>query len=439
MPKLHQRLLVIILVVSVLLRVVASIYLGNKVEALPGTFDQISYHNLALRVVSGFGFTFGKPWWPVTAAGAPTAHWSYLYTGYLTAIYKLLGQVPLTARIIQAVVVGLLQPYLVYRIGRYLFSSTAGLAAAILTALYSYFIYYSATLMTEPFYIVAILASLWISMCMVKEETNAVEESSPGKTHKRFWMAILLGLTLGAAVLLRQLFLLFIPFLFIWIWWASGRKNIRSLLISAVIVILLILPFTIFNYQRFERFVLLNTNAGFAFFWSNHPIYGTQFKPLLTEEMGSYQDLIPPELLSLNEAELDQELLGIGIGFIVQDPWRIVLLSISRIPPYFMFWPSSSSGLISNIARVTSFGIMWPFMLYGLYRSFVSRVKPLIIQPVFLLYLFVFVYSMIHILTWTMVRYRLPVDAVLLVFAGLAVVDLAERIPMLRKLVHADT
>jgi hypothetical protein len=155
--------------------------------------------------------------------------------------------------------------------------------------------------------------------------------------------------------------------------------------------------------------------------------------------MGSYQDLIPPELLSLNEAELDQELLGIGIGFIVQDPWRIVLLSISRIPPYFMFWPSSSSGLISNIARVTSFGIMWPFMLYGLYRSFVSRVKPLIIQPVFLLYLFVFVYSMIHILTWTMVRYRLPVDAVLLVFAGLAVVDLAERIPMLRKLVHADT
>jgi len=439
MPKLHQRLLVITLVVSVLLRVVAAIYLGNKVEALPGTFDQISYHNLALRVVSGFGFTFGKLWWPATAAGAPTAHWSYLYTGYLITIYKLLGQIPLAARIIQAIVVGLLQPYLVYRIGRYLFSSTAGLAAAILTALYSYFIYYSATLMTEPFYIVAILASLWISMRLVKEEITLVEESSPGKTHKRFWMAILLGLTLGAAVLLRQLFLLFIPFLFIWIWWASGRKNIKNLVISAVIIILLILPFTIFNYLRFERFVLLNTNAGFAFFWSNHPIYGTQFRPLLTDEMGSYLGLIPPELLSLNEAELDQELLGRGIGFIVQDPWRFVLLSISRIPPYFMFWPSSSSGLISNIARVISFGIMWPFMLYGLYRSFVSRKKPLIIQPVFLLYLFVFVYSMIHILTWTMVRYRLPVDAVLLVFAGLAVVDLAERIPMLRKLVLVDT
>ena len=439
MSKLHQRLLVITLVVSVLLRVLAAIYLGNKVEVLPGTFDQISYHNLALRFVSGFGFTFGKPWWPATAAGAPTAHWSYLYTGYLIAIYKMLGQVPLAARIIQAIVVGLLQPYLVYRIGRYLFSPTVGLAAAMLTALYSYFIYYSATLMTEPFYIVAILASLWISMQLVRKETPLDEESTPGKTRNQLWMAILLGLTLGIAVLLRQLFLLFMPFLFIWVWWASGRKNLRNLAISGVVIIILILPFTIFNYLRFERFVLLNTNAGFALFWSNHPIYGTQFRPLLTEEMGSYLDLIPPELLSLNEAELDQELLGRGIGFIVQDPWRFVLLSISRIPPYFKFWPSSSSGLISNIARVTSFGIMWPFMLYGLYRSYVARVKPVIIQPVFLLYLFVFVYSMIHILTWTMVRYRLPVDAVLLIFAGLALVDLAERIPMLRKLVLADS
>jgi hypothetical protein len=151
--------------------------------------------------------------------------------------------------------------------------------------------------------------------------------------------------------------------------------------------------------------------------------------------MGSYNELIPPELLSLDEAALDQALLSRGIGFVVQDPVRFILLSISRIPHYFMFWPSSSSGLISNIARVTSFGIMWPFMLYGLYRSYVSREKPFINQPIFLLYLFVLVYSAIHILTWTLIRYRLPVDAVLVIFAGLAIVDLVERIPALRHLV----
>ena len=435
MPKLHRQILIIILIVSVLLRVLAAVYLGNKVEVLPGTFDQISYHNLALRVLGGFGFTFGEPWWPATPAGEPTAHWSYLLTGYLVLIYKLFGPNPIIARILQAVLVGILQPYLAYRIGRYLFGSVVGLAAAFLTAVYIYFIYYSATLMTEPFYITAILASLLISMLMVKEEAKTNGESSQINPPNRFILAVLLGLSLGAAVLLRQLFLLFIPFVFAWIWWASGRKYLVNLVLSGIVILMMVIPFTVFNYTRFNRFVLLNTNAGYALFWSNHPIYGTKFVPILTGDMGNYNDLIPPELLSLDEAALDQELLKRGIGFVAQDPVRYALLSISRIPPYFTFWPSSNSGMISNIARVTSFGILWPFMLYGLYRSFVTRDKPLIRHPLFLLYLFAIIYSVIHILSWTLVRYRLPVDAVLVVFAGLAIVDIAERIPALRKLV----
>ena len=437
MSKLHRRILILTLAASVIVRVIAAIYLGNKVEVLPGTFDQVSYHNLALRVVSGNGFTFGEPWWPATAAGAPIAHWSYLYTGYLTLIYKIFGLNPLAARIIQAVIVGLLQPYLAYRIARYLFNPVTGLTAAILTAIYTYFIYYSATLMTEPFYIVAILASLWIGMRMVRKEGAGDIETASSGNKENLWMGLGLGLTLGIAVLMRQLFLLFIPFLFIWIWWASGKRMWRSLLISGSLIVLMVLPFTIFNYLRFDRFVLLNTNAGYALFWSNHPIYGTQFVPILTDEMGSYLELIPEELLSLDEAALDQELLKIGIGFILEDPLRYLALSISRIPPYFVFWPSSSSSLISNISRVSSFGIMLPFMLFGLFRSYIERAKPLIKQPLFLLYLFMLVYTGIHILTWTLIRYRMPVDAVLVIFAGLAVVDLMERVPVLKKWVSA--
>ena len=104
-------------------------------------------------------------------------------------------------------------------------------------------------------------------------------------------------------------------------------------MISGSLIVLIVLPFTIFNYLRFDRFVLLNTNAGYALFWSNHPIYGTQFVPILTDEMGSYLELIPEELLSLDEAALDQELLKIGVGFILEDPLRYLVLSISRIPP----------------------------------------------------------------------------------------------------------
>ena len=433
MSKLHRRILVTTLAVSVLMRVIAAIYLGNIVEVLPGTFDQVSYHNLAMRVIAGHGFTFGEQWWPATAADAPTAHWSYLYTGYLILIYKFFGLNPLVARVIQAVIVGLLQPYLAYRLARYLFNPVTGLAAAILTGIYAYFIYYAATLMTEPFYIVAILASLLISMRMVKLVPEDDQSPADTTTRENLWMGVWLGLTLGIAVLMRQLFLLMIPFVFLWIWWASRKRIWRSLLISGLMILVMVIPFTISNYLRFDRFVLLNTNAGYALFWSNHPVYGTKFVPILTDDMGSYNDLIPEELLSLDEAALDQELLKLGIGFITEDPLRYLVLSISRIPPYFNFWPSASSSLVSNISRVFSFGIMLPFMLYGLYRSYVERVKPLIMQPLFLLYLYILVYSGIHILTWTLVRYRLPVDAVLVIFAGLAMVDLIGRVPGLKK------
>jgi len=48
--------------------------LWDQVVDLPGTADQISYHTLAIRVLNGYGIQLSKEWWPVTAAGAPTAH-----------------------------------------------------------------------------------------------------------------------------------------------------------------------------------------------------------------------------------------------------------------------------------------------------------------------------------------------------------------------------
>jgi 4-amino-4-deoxy-L-arabinose transferase-like glycosyltransferase len=431
----QKKTLIAILIVSVLIRLLAALYLGNEVKELPGTFDQISYNLLAQRVLDGHGFTFGTNWWPATLANAPTAHWSYLYTSYLILVYALFAKSALAARIIQAVLTGLAHPYLAYLIGREVFSPATGLVAAALTAVYTYFIYYSASLMTEPFYLVLILTSLWLAIRLAR--SGAEPALQTGRSRQSAWiLGLALGISLGAVVLLRQLFMLIIPFIFLWVWWASRRKQIWPLVLSGLVIVAMIVPFTFFNYLRFDRFVLLNTNAGYAFFWANHPIYGTHFVPILTPEMGSYADLIPKELLSLDEAALDQALLKRGFEFIIQDPVRYFLLSLSRIPAYFMFWPSVRSSSVSNLARVGGFGLLLPFMLYGLYRSAVSWVRPYLDQPVMLLYLFMGVYTAVHLLSWALVRYRLPVDAVLVLFAGLALVDLAERIPALGRVVR---
>jgi hypothetical protein len=315
-------------------------------------------------------------------------------------------------------------------------------------ACYAYFIYYAATLMTESFYIIGILWVLDIAGQLGQEG-----ESSPTARQQ----SLLLGLALSMTVLLRQLFLLFIPVLFLWLLWRSyhhrfspqkpglmpqknemvGRTSSRFrvlvthlrnkpvvrmmeiLLVATVVLLVAISPWTVRNYMAFNRFVLLNTNAGFAFYWSNHPIHGQNF-PADLPDWSSYVELIPPDLLSLNEAELDQALLKQGLGFIQDDPQRYLMLSISRINDYFMFWPTSESGLVSNVSRVFSFGLLWPLMAYGL----ISQGRRSILSELFILYLFIIIYTAIHLLSWALIRYRLPIDAVLIIFASTTLVEM---------------
>lgn len=422
----YKKFLIGIIFLSLFLRIMSSLYLGDQITELPGTADQISYHTLALRVLNGHGFTFGEGWWPATAAGAPTAHWSFLYTYYLVITYAIFGPHPLAARIIQSIIVGILQPILVFLLASRLFNHKVALVSAGLTTIYTYFIYYNGTLMTEPFYIISILASLYLATFIVDYHTK----SKPDKSKAGIYIiALTLGIGLGIAILLRQLFLFYLPILFLWIYLSLRRYAITPLLISGIAIIAMILPFTIYNYSRFDRFVLLNTNTGFAFFWANHPIYGTHFVPILASNI--YSELIPPELRNLDEAALDQALLKRGMQYIIDDPLRYILLSISRIPAFFKFWPSSDSSLISNVSRVLGFGLLLPFMIYGMVQSLIQRPKPFkqfITSPLMLVFSFIIFYTGIHLLSWALIRYRLPVDAVLIIFAGLGIVDIVTRI-----------
>lgn len=430
MPR-HNRYLIAIIAVSVLARGLAALWMGNEVISLPGTDDQVSYHALALRVLGGHGFSFGEAWWPATQANSPTAHWSFLYTFFLVGVYGIFGPAPLVARMIQAVIAGILQPFLAYRLGSRIFSQSVGLVAAGLTAGYAYFVYYDAALMTEGFFFCAVLATLYLAAQIIPP----AEAARPRPGGRVWWLAAGLGFSAGMAVLLRQVFLLFLPVLFACVWWLStrrgqGRLSLARLALAGGLVVGMLLPFTAYNYARFKLLVLLNTNAGFAFYWANHPAYGTHFDPIITTETVNYLSLLPEELHGLNEAELDRELLKRGIGFVLADPVRYLRLSASRVPIFFMFWPSGESSLVSNLSRVGSFGVLWPLMLYGLAMAGLGIIKrqPGAGSTMGLLLAFALVYTVIHVFSWTLVRYRLPIDAVLVIFSAAGLLDLLSRV-----------
>ena len=99
-----------------------------------------------------------------------------------------------------------------------------------------------------------------------------------------------------------------------------------------------------------------------------------------------------------------------------------------------------------------AFGIFVPLMVYGVWlalrdvgvkaraaaesqkakgvpsgKTRAGALADFLATPLALILMFAVFYSALHILTWAMPRYRLPVDAVLMPFAALAIYDLAGR------------
>ncbi|RPJ57186.1 MAG: hypothetical protein EHM23_21355 [Acidobacteria bacterium] len=433
------KLLPWVLILSVVLRLGSALYQGKQIDFLPGVFDQVSYHELATRLLNGHGFTFGIDWWPATAAGAPTAHWSYLYVLYLTAVYFVFGVSPLAPKIIQAVLAGILLPLLTFRVARRLFGERVGTVAAFLVSVYGYFIYYAGALVTETFYILAILWLLDISTALASDFTSQPKGSRTAASY-RPWVR--LGVACGLAILLRQVIMFILPIVLLWTLVRVFQREkllpdfsfgslLRRGLVTVLIIAGFVLPWTLRNYAAFGQFVLLNTNAGFAFFWGNHPLHKTDFVPIIGGGP-EYRALIPAELMGLNEAELDRRLLKRGLRFVADEPSRFLLLSLSRTKEYFKFWPTSKSHPLSNMVRVLSFGVYLPLFICGLitaalrFRSGREQDNPALL----LMLLVASAYTGLHLLSWTLVRYRLPVDALMIPFGALGlvfIVDLARK------------
>ncbi len=421
MSRINRGWLIGIISLGILLRIGAAVYLGNSITGAQQTriYDQVSYNALALSLLAGRGYSFEQGWYPFTPANTPTAHWSFLYPLYLAGVYCITGYYPLAARLVQAVLCGALSLWLLFRLGKRLFGINAGLVSAAMGAVYIYFVYHDAALMTESFFMVGVLIMLDLSLQIIdgrEKQVEAGESGQMGLHELRNWAW--LGITLGVLALLRQTILLWVPFLLAWMFWAGGRR-IRwyGPAIVLAIMALFILPWTARNYRVYQGFLPLNSNAGYALYAANHPNHGTNFDQ-------DYVAPLPPDLIDkgLNEAQWNTTLTRRGLEFILQEPLRYILLSLDRIPVFFNFWFSAESDFSSNLMRVLSYGLYLPFFVYGLALSRHNW------RRCALFYLFAFVYSLMHILTWASIRYRLPVDVALVPFAALAVNDVISRL-----------
>lgn len=393
-PVQKNRLLLIILAVALLARVGAAFYLGNTVSGLSGANDEITYSMLGHRFATGHGMTFPEPWYPWIKADAPQSYFSYTFSLFIAGIYKIFGYQPLAARLVMALLsTGIV--LMTYVLGRRLFHEKIALLAAAIAAVYAYLIFYGVALVTETPFTLALMIALYVTLRIRSGEWRGLKA----------WL--LLGAVLAIAVLSRIAVIFFVPVLLLWLYWAVRKQTpIVYVGIPLLLIGLSMLPLTLRNYQLWGEFALSEAQFGHVFWNGNHPDHMGNFHPFRVFP-------IPEDVLALdNDVLITNRLLEMAIENILHDPQAFIMLTLTRLRELFVFWPTADSGFLPNLLRVLSFGLIVPFALYGLFAN-VRRFNEL--API---YLFGVIHVGIYAVTWTMVRYRVPIDPFLILFAA---------------------
>lgn len=400
---LRRNALLVILLSALVARVAAALVLGNTVSGLSGANDEITYSMLGQRFAAGHGMTFPIDWYPWIKANAPQSYFSYTISLFLAAIYAIFGYYPLIARLIMGLLSGLIV-WLIYLIARRLFTERIALLASAIAALYPYLLFYGVALLTEtPFTLALLLAVYWSLQIKAAERTPLTT-----------W--ILLSGSLALMVLLRMAAIFFVPLLLLWLWLTMQQPRRRyPLSMPLLVIIVAIAPLTIRNYQLWGQFNLSEAQFGHVFWNGNHPDQQWDFHPYRTFP-------IPPAILaSENDVTITNQLLQMGLQNVVNEPLRFVFVSLARLRELFTFWPTADSGRLANLLRILSFGWLAPLAAFGVVAN-LRHWRTL--API---YLFILSHTGVYAITWTMIRYRMPMEPFLIMFGAYTIEQIYAR------------
>ncbi len=221
----------VIIFLLVLSLIIGIFYLGFF-PISPVVSDAKTYDEAALNFLAGKGI--------VSLEEEPD---KLVYPGYpvfLALIYKLFGHNYNTVRMIQFLITGITGG-LIYIIASHLkFNKFLSFISGLLVVIWPYFIIHSTLIVTETLFSFFITLSAFLLLKFKKNQTNKE--------------AVFLGLSLGAAALIKPEMLLF-PFWLLGFLWFFNRFKISKLHILILLsFLLLISPWLIGNLTRFKDF-----------------------------------------------------------------------------------------------------------------------------------------------------------------------------------------
>ena len=346
--------------------------------------DSLQWNQMALNIMAGKG---------VIIDTAPTAYRMPLYSFFLAGIYKIFGAGNLFAvRVIQAVI-SALTCFFVYLITVTVFAEDehaqkTGKTAAVISAFYPFFIYYCGAVLTETLYIFLLCLFIWLII-----------------RRRYVWASFMLG----AAILCRAEISGFLIFLLIGFFiLMKARDALGTFVVVFALVCAVLSPWAARNYMIFNTFVPLSTIGGWTFWEGNNPQNTT----------GGPCHYFP-DTTGMDEVQRDKYLRNETLKVIREDPGRFAALCWSKFKRFWNIKLNTEDARYAssrnNLLSIFSFGPILVLSISGFVLSFWNR-KNLIF--IYFLILYVMLTNLVFV---SSLRYRLPIEPYLIVFAGYSI------------------
>lgn len=370
---------------------------------------------IARELAAGHGFVYA---YPFDLAFVPTCYIPPLYVWFHAAIIILGGG------LVVSQIIGLI----FFHIGNYYFYrffrriTSPGIALAGFIALAFYVPLWLLSQKPDPDGLNLLLIALTI---LTLDEAN----ERPGT---KVW--IVLGILFGVQIYVRPDILMGIIFFGIWLLFyaknsGDRKKKMAGYGLAIAISLLMVLPWTIRNYNLFGSFVLVSANSGFNFYMGNNPAATGEFQqgPETSESIVIDSARARFFREHASHVERDAYLFKVGKEWILDHPLEALKLDLKKL--YFHWWQRNSAGgdVAASEWMVTGYKIVSFFLLlFGFYGLFLLKSES---KRALLITLFLYS-TAISVIFFTQSRHRaIKVDPYLVT---LSVIGITEFIRKLR-------
>ena len=411
----ERKTLFFIFIISLVIRLLYIYFIPTTLFS-----DQWGYDALAVGVSEGRGYG------PIAFVSSACMDYSFMPPGYsffLAIIYRIFGHNILIAKIFQAFI-GSFTCIIIYFIGKNIFDKKIGILSALVAAFYPTFIIFSGLLFTETLYIFLLsLAILYLLKDFARPSIKNL---------------LIIGVSLGLAMLTRTIIMFFIPFILIWmILYSSSKsvsekpsssesypdakqkkKNLMRFLVLLIIIACVISPWTVRNYNVHHDFVPISTNNGFNFWYGNNP------EPRSSRV--AFEDITNNPLINMTD-EVQRDRLGYkeGFKFIKDNPRTFLFLCGERFCDflglpiwffifyeynYFIIPISKLSFMVLAPLTIIPYILLIPLSIFGIiFHSKGAKTS--------LLLLLIFYYTFVHTIVMSTHRYHIAIIPFLIIFA----------------------